>query len=108
MIKKYGFLVIAAALVLPLVAHGKLTIPNDALGMLDASLDVCSWADPQSAQKFREAKSAILQGATEDEIKAARDSQEYKDRYNSTKKELEKKPKAELAKSCAAAVQKKN
>ena len=44
--KKYGFLLLGALLVLPLVAHGKLALPNDVLGRLEASLEVCSAGDP--------------------------------------------------------------
>jgi len=106
--KRYGFLVLGALLALPLVAHGKSALPNDVFGRLEASLDVCSAGDPNSATKYQEAKKGLVQGATEEEIKAARDSQEYKDGYSSTKQELEKKPKAEVAKSCAAALEGKN
>lgn len=102
--KRFGFLVLGAALGLPLAAHGKMPLPNGAFGKIEANLDVCSEVDSKSAARYQEAKKTLTQGATEDEVKAARDSQEYKDAYSETKQELEKEPKAEVAKSCAAAL----
>jgi hypothetical protein len=102
--KKFGFLALGAALALPLVAYGKMPLPNGIFGKVEANLDVCSEVDSKSAAKYQEAKKKLTQDATEDEIKAARDSQEYRDGYNETKQELENEPKAEVAKSCAAAV----
>jgi hypothetical protein len=102
--KKFGFLALGAALALPLVAYGKMPLPNGIFGKVEANLDVCSEVDSKSAAKYQEAKKKLTQDATEDEIKAARDSQEYRDGYSETKQELENEPKAEVAKSCAAAV----
>jgi hypothetical protein len=106
--KKYGLLALGAALALPLVAHGKLAIPSETLGKVEANLDVCSQADSKSAEKFQGAKKILTQGATEQEIDDARGSDEYKHAYSLARKELEKKPKAELAKTCAAALEGKN
>lgn len=100
--KKVGFLTLGAVLALPPAAHGKVPLPNGAFGKIEANLDVCSEADSKSAAKYQEAKKKLTHGATAEEVKAARDSQEYKDAYSETKQELEKEPKAEVAKSCAA------
>ena len=104
MMKRYGFLVLGVALALPLVAHGKLALPNEIFGKIEANLDVCSEVDSKSSAKYQEAKKTLTQGATEEEIKAARDSDEYKGAYSSTRQELEKKPQADVAKTCAAAL----
>jgi hypothetical protein len=100
--KKVGFLALGAALALPLAAQGKVPLPNGAFGTIEANLDVCSEVDSKSAARYQEAKKKLTQGATEEEIKAARDSQEYRDAYSETKQELEKEPQAEVIKSCAA------
>jgi hypothetical protein len=108
MMKRYGFLVLGAALVLPLVAHGKMPLPNEIFGKIEANLDICAEVDSKSATKYQEAKKTVTQGATDEEIAAARDSEEYKNGYSLTRQELEKKPKAEVAKACAAALEAKN
>jgi hypothetical protein len=102
--KKFGFMALGAALALPLVAYGKMPLPNGIFGKVEANLDVCSEVDSKSAAKYQEMKKKVTQGATEDEVKAARDSQEYTDAYTETKQEMEQEPKAEVAKSCAAAL----
>jgi hypothetical protein len=99
--KKVGFLA-CGVLALSLAAHGKVPLPNGAFGKIEANLDVCSEMDSKSAAKYQEAKKKLTHGATEEELRAARDSQEYRDAYSETKQELEKEPKAEVAKSCAA------
>jgi hypothetical protein len=99
--KKVGFLT-CGVLALPLAAHGKVPLPNGAFGKIEANLDVCSEVDSKSAAKYQEAKKKLAHGATEEELRDARDSQEYRDAYSETKQELEKEPKAEVAKSCAA------
>ena len=103
-LKKLRFLALGAALALPQVAHGKLGLPNEIFGRIEANLDVCSKVNSKSAARYQEAKKTLTQGVTDDEVKAARESQEYKDSYSSTKQELEKKSKEELAKVCAAAL----
>ena len=99
--KKVGFLT-CGVLALTLAAQGKVPLPNGAFGKIEAHLDVCSEVDSKSAAKYQEAKKKLTHGATEEELRAARDSQEYRDAYSETKQELEKEPKAEVAKSCAA------
>jgi len=102
--KKFGILALGAALALPQVAHGKLGLPNEIFGRIEANLDVCSKVNSKSAAKYQEAKKTLTQGVTDNEVKAARESQEYKDGYSSTKQDLENRPKEELAKVCAAAL----
>jgi|SRR5215471_2929457 len=99
--KKVGFLP-CGVLALCLAMHGKVPLPNGAFGKIEANLDVCSEVDSKSAAKYQEAKKRLTQGANDEELRAARDSQEYRDGYSETKQELEKEPKAEVAKSCAA------
>ena len=99
--KKVGFLA-CGVLALSLAAYGKVPLPNGGFGKIEANLDVCSEMDSKSAAKYQEAKKKLTHGATEEELRAARDSQEYRDAYSETKQELEKEPKAEVAKSCAA------
>jgi hypothetical protein len=108
MMKRYGFVALGAALALPLVAQGKLPIPNEAFGKIEANLDVCAVVDSKSAAKYQDAKKTIAQGATDEEVAAARESDEYKNGYKSTKQDLEKKPKAEVAKACASALEGKS
>jgi len=106
--KQCGLLALGAVLALPLVAYGKLALPNETFGKIEANLDVCSAVDAKSAAKYEEAKKTLTQGATEEEVAAARASEEYKNGYSSTKQQLEKKPQTELVKSCAAAIEDKN
>lgn len=103
--KKQCLVALGAALALPLLAHAKLAFPNEVFGRIEASLDVCSQTDSKSASKYQEAKKALTQGATDDEVAKARASKEYKDGYSETSEEMSKQPSAELAKTCAAALE---
>jgi len=94
----------AAILALASLAVAKLSIPYAALGRVEGGLDFCAQADPQSADKYQTKKKEFTQGATPEELAEARESQDYKDSYQSANDELSKQPKDEARKSCAAAL----
>ncbi|HKV82577.1 MAG TPA: hypothetical protein VJP02_30795 [Candidatus Sulfotelmatobacter sp.] len=102
---KYGVLALGAALALPLLAQGKLALPNETFGRIEASFDVCLQVDSKSASKYQEAKKALTQGATDEEVAKARASKEYKTGYSETSDEMSKQPPADVAKTCAAALE---
>lgn len=97
-----------SALALPLIAHAKLALPNETFGRIEGALDFCSQLDSQSAAKYQEQKKVLVQGASEEEVAQARASQEYKEGYAAATEEMGKQPKAEVAKTCAAALESKN
>lgn len=98
-------LCLGAALVLSTAAFAKLAVPNDILGKVEGALDTCAQLDPSQASKYQEHKKALTQGASEDEIAAARASQEYKDGYEAGTKEMKSQPKEQTKKQCAAALE---
>ena len=52
--KKFGFPALVAALVLPVLAHGKMPLPNETFGRIEANLHVCSEVDSKSAKDRRQ------------------------------------------------------
>jgi hypothetical protein len=105
--KKYSFLVLGAAIALPLLAHAKLALPNEAFGRIEGALDSCSQIDSKSAAQYQELKKSASQGATDEEVATARASKEYKEGYVASSDELSKKPPAEALKTCTAALETK-
>jgi len=95
---------VAAILTLASLAVAKLDMPNGILGNVEGALDFCSQADAQSANKYQAKKKEFSQGATDEELAEARDSQDYKDAYQSSTEELSKQSKDEAKKTCAAAL----
>jgi hypothetical protein len=95
---------VASMLLLGSLALAKLSVPSVVLGKVEGALDFCAQADPQSADKYQAKKKEFTQGATDEELAEARDSQEYKDGYQSSTDEMSKQPKDEAKKSCAAAL----
>jgi hypothetical protein len=94
---------VAAVLLIASLALAKLSVPNVVLGKVEGALDFCAQADPQSADKYKAKKKEFAQGATDEELAEARDSQDYKDAYQSSTDEMSKQSKDEAKKSCVAA-----
>lgn len=99
---------LGAAVTLPQLALAELPLPNDVFGKMEGALDVCIQVNPQSAAKYQEQKKALVQGASEKEVAEARASNEYKAAYDSTTDEMNKQPKDQAAKACAASLDAKN
>lgn len=95
---------IAAILTLASLAMAKLSVPFGVLGRVEGALDFCAQADPQSADKYQAKKKEFSQGATDQELAEARDSQDYKDGYQAGTDEMSKQSKDEARKSCATAL----
>ncbi|HKV81699.1 MAG TPA: hypothetical protein VJP02_26365 [Candidatus Sulfotelmatobacter sp.] len=105
--KKHSVVVLGAAIVLPLLAQAKLAFPNEAFGRIEGAIDACSQIDSKSAEKYQELKKYVSQGATDEEVGAARATREYKAGYVASSDELSKKPPAEALKTCAASLETK-
>ena len=99
---------IAAILMIASLANAKLPVPHGILGRVEGALDFCAQADAQSAAKYQEKKKEFSQGATDGELEEARDSQDYKDAYQSATDEMSKQSKDEAKKTCSAALAGKN
>jgi hypothetical protein len=106
--KTFRILFLAALVMLPLFALAKLSMPDGVLGRVESGLDFCAQVDPQSASKYQEKKKTFVQGASEEEVKEARASQQYRENYQAATDELSKQPKDEAKKSCVAALQGKS
>jgi hypothetical protein len=100
---RLGFM--SAILMLAPLGVAKLALPNALFGQIEGSLDFCSQADPNSAEKYQEKKKTLVEGASEQEVADARASKEYKDGYEQATGELSKKNKDEVVKSCSSALE---
>lgn len=97
----------SALLAVTSLAFAKLALPNDIFGKIEGGLDACAKADPQSATKYMDKKKELAQGATDEELAAARASDEYKQGYAAGTDEIEKQPKDQAKKACAGALESK-
>ena len=102
--RMFRIVCVSAILMLVSLATAKLAVPNAVLGQTEGALDFCAKADPQSAEKYQEKKKTLVQGASEEELADARGSDEYKEAYQSATDEMSKEPKAEVKKTCSAAL----
>jgi hypothetical protein len=105
--KIFRIVCLSAALATSSIALAKLSLPNGVLGQVEAALDSCAKANPQSAAKYEEKKKALVQGASEQEVAQARASQEYKEGYEAASQEMAKQSPDETKKMCSAALEQK-
>lgn len=94
--------VLTAALLIPQATQAQLPISNDSLGRMEGILDFCAQVKDSAATKFQERKKLVAGDATEDELKEARQTPEYKDAYRELGKQLAEVPKEEAEKACSA------
>src|SRR6476619_3900538 len=84
-------------------ALAKVPYTNDVFGKLEGTLDFCAQLDAPSAEKYQQRKKQLAKDATEAEVAEARESDEYKKRYDWISEELPKAPKQDALKACKAA-----
>jgi hypothetical protein len=96
---------LSTALALPPFVLAKMPLPNDSFGRLESALDYCAQVDSKSAAKYRERKSALVRGASDQEVAEARASKEYREAYDQVAVDLSKEPKDQTAKTCAASLE---
>lgn len=96
-----GFGVVASLLLVSQAARADLPLSGAALGQLEAVLEYCGRVDPASAERYQQFAKVLTAGAKDEEISKARKSPEYLDAHDSQRKELDKLPTEELAKTCA-------
>jgi hypothetical protein len=83
-------------LLLAQLALAKLPFSNDALGKVEGTLDTCAQLDTQATTKYQERKKALVRGVPEKEMVEARDTQAYKDAYESVSADVSKLPKGQV------------
>jgi hypothetical protein len=101
---KLSFIVIlsfAAAVAFPRLAGANLSVPPQALGYFESTLDYCAKVDPNSAAKYKEQGKSLVHEATQQELEKTRNSSEYKESYKSTTDQFSKTAKAKVVKECA-------
>ena len=96
---------LGVAIAIPELALAKLPFDNSMFGKVEATLDVCSQADPSSASKYEAKKKELVEGVPEQEIAEARDTKEYKDGYEEAKTQLGKESKEDVLSGCKAVLQ---
>jgi len=103
--KMTAVICLAMAIAIPELALAKLPFDNSMFGKVEATLDVCSQADPPSASKYEAKKKELVEGVPEQEVAEARDTKEYKDSYEEAKTQLGKESKQDVLSACKALLQ---
>jgi hypothetical protein len=99
---KIRAMVCLSALAVAPLALAKLTITSQTLGQLEGTLKFCSDVNPKAEAKYKEFGKMLVKEATEEELKKARASGEYKESYDSITEQLGKAPKDKAVESCKA------
>jgi len=102
--KIYRMLGLAALLTIPAFTLGENSIPPAALGQVEATIGFCAKVDSGSAEQYKEWGKKIVAGMKEKELKAARESNDYKESYESITSQLDKIPADKIVQACHAAV----
>lgn len=101
------FYLVAAVLVAEL-ALARMPFPNDVFGKVEGTLDYCARIDSQSAAKYEKRKKDLIKDVPEDEVAAARKTEDYKAGYEWISNQLLKMSKEETVSACAATLENKN
>ena len=94
-----AILCLSALAVAPL-AMAKLSMTPQALGQVEATLKFCTDANPKAEAKYKEFGKMLVKEATEEELKKARTSSEYKEAYDSITEQLGKVSKDKAVAAC--------
>jgi hypothetical protein len=91
---------LAAALLMAEAALATVPFTNDVFGKLESTLDYCAQVDSGSAAKYKEKKKALVKDVPENEVTDARNSDEYKEAYDSITAALSKLSKERVSQAC--------
>ena len=105
--KGFRVLCLAAVLAVPPLAMAELPFTRQGLAQVEATLNFCSQASPQAAEKFKEYGKRLAKGLPSAELEEARKSEEYQKTYEFMTTELGKVAKDEAAKACAGFLEEK-
>jgi hypothetical protein len=94
------------ALAIAPLALAKISMTRQALGQVEATLKFCSGVNPKAEAKYKEWGKMLVKEATEEELKEARASSEYKESYDTITEQLGKAPKDKALEACTAFVEK--
>jgi hypothetical protein len=101
-----GVLSVGAAAMLPQFAFATSTISGPALGTVDAIYDFCIKVDPDDAANFRAQEASLVNGISPKTVSGVHGGSDFKKAYDFITDLLNKMPKHDLAKTCAAGVTK--
>jgi hypothetical protein len=93
-------LTVLSALAVAPLALAKLTMTPQSLGQIEGTLKFCSDVNSKAEAKYKEFGKMLVQEATEEELKKARASSEYKEAYASITEQLGKVPKDKAVAAC--------
>jgi hypothetical protein len=94
-------LCLGAALVLSQTAFAETPFDLQTLALLDASMDFCTKANPEAAEKFKDYANQLEKDVPQKDLEAARDSKDYKEARKSISAEFDKLNKKEVTKTCS-------
>ncbi len=95
------------ALTLCEIAFAKMPFSNDMFGRVESTLDHCAQIDKSSAEKYVARKKELVKDATNEEVEAARNAEDYKAAYKEMSEQLAQMPKDDVMQACTAALQEK-
>jgi|SRR5690242_15385469 hypothetical protein len=95
------FYLLAAVLVAEL-ALAKMPFTNEVFGKVEGTLDYCARIDSQATAKYEKRKKDLVKDVPEEEVAAARKTEDYKTGYEWISNELPKMSKEEVLGACAA------
>lgn len=99
------FVYLSAALLTTQLALAKMPFSNEMFGKVEATLDYCAHIDSASAARYQQKKKDMVKDVPEEEVAAARKTDEYKKSYDELSAELAKMAKEDVSSGCAAALQ---
>lgn len=99
--KMHSVLLLGATTILfTQIASAELPINKKMLAQIDATVDFCSQAKPDSSQKFKDINSLLSQRSSANDLDQARSSDEYKQARKAVSESLGKMNKDEVEKTC--------
>jgi hypothetical protein len=105
--KPIATVLLLVALVFAPLAQAKVSITPEALGQVEALLNFCVSVNPKVAELVKDRAKMAIPDASEEELKKIRSSNEYKDAYAATTKELAKVSKEKGVQACQALLDQK-
>jgi hydroxypyruvate isomerase len=102
--KIHRILCLSAVIWLPQLAQAELLFTNQALGMVQATLDFCARVDARDAATFHAQETNLVRDVSNQELAGARSNSEYKQAYDLISTALNKVERGDAAETCAAGV----
>ncbi|MFC5475522.1 hypothetical protein [Paraherbaspirillum soli] len=102
------YLLVCAAVALPLAVMAETTVDGATLGQLDAIVAQCGQANPSDSVKYQELLTPLIADVPPAEVEAARQTDIYRQAYDAITEQLAKASKDDVVAACAGAIASNN